>query len=227
MLKNLFNRTRKHLKLMRLWVRDFTLWLSWELRWLWGAAFPVAFAYCLVWYGKSPKIHAKTGGLFLEFIGVATVAWGLRETRKLFEKPGALGHFSNWFKRFPKYRRSVHLQAGTGDTIGVSDSVTMNIWRNTKPDDPIEKRVEALEVNLIRVKEELRGTQKDVNQRFSEQGKFLKEEVAGRSASDRRIEEKLEASETGGLHVSAIGLFWLMAGMPLTVFPREIAQLFW
>ncbi|CAN0461891.1 unnamed protein product, partial [Ectocarpus fasciculatus] len=73
----------------------------------------------------------------------------------------------------------------------------------------------------------LRDTQKDVDKRFSDQEKSLKEEAEGRSESDRRIEEKLEASETGGLHISAMGLFWLMAGMPLTVFPREIAGFGW
>ena len=102
-------------------------------------------------------------------------------------------------------------------------SATVDIWRNTKPDDPIEKRVEALEVNLLRVKGELRDTQIDVSQRLSEQERSLKDEKTARSDSDRQIEEKMETLETGGLHISAMGLVWLMAGMPLTVFPQEIA----
>lgn len=227
MLKNFTHWIRTHFKLSRLWLRHFALWLSRDLKFLWYAALPVAIAYGIILFWLQSETSAKAGGLLLEFMGVATVAWGLRETRELFEKPSVFGHLKGWFSRFPKYRRNVHLSPGTLTATTSLGKPTLHIWRNTQSGAPIDERVAALEVNLLRVKEELRDTQKDVDKRFSDQEKSLKEEAEGRSESDRRIEEKLEASETGGLHISAMGLFWLMAGMPLTVFPREIAGFGW
>lgn len=225
MLNALHEKIRNHVRLLRLWVRNFVLWLSWDLRFLWLAALPVAIAYGHLWLIEPSGTLAKGGGLFLEALGILTVAWGLRETRKLFGRPTVIGHLIGWAKRFPRYRRNVTLHAHSASTIAMGGRANVDIWRNTKPGDPIEKRVDALEINLLRVKEELRETQKETNNRFSEQEKSLKDEAKSRSESDRQIEEKLEASETGGLHISATGLFWLLSGLPLTVFPNEIAAL--
>jgi hypothetical protein len=53
----------------------------------------------------------------------------------------------------------------------------------------------------------------------------LKREAQSRQTEDTAIREKLEATGTGGVHISAIGASWLFVGVVLSTAATEIAQL--
>jgi hypothetical protein len=54
----------------------------------------------------------------------------------------------------------------------------------------------------------------------------LEGEANARSAEDKVIREKLEATGTGGVHISAIGALWLFVGVTLSTASVELASIF-
>jgi len=73
-------------------------------------------------------------------------------------------------------------------------------------------------VGLIAVK-------KDIDSRAREQADALQREQQLRAEHDEKLQALLEAAETGGLHISFVGVIWLLFGLLLSSVPREIAQL--
>jgi hypothetical protein len=76
----------------------------------------------------------------------------------------------------------------------------------------IETRLEALEKNVISIHERISQTQKEMDEELGKTADALKREEQSRQAEDRAIREKLEATGTGGVHISAIGASWLFVG---------------
>ena len=54
-----------------------------------------------------------------------------------------------------------------------------------------------------------------MDQGFRTQSKALEEEKQNRSREDQLLNAKLEATETGGLHISAMSALWLFIGVSL------------
>jgi hypothetical protein len=54
----------------------------------------------------------------------------------------------------------------------------------------------------------------------------LKQEEQSRQAEDNQIRKKLEATGTGGVHISLIGASWLFMGVTLSTAAPEIVTLF-
>lgn len=63
-----------------------------------------------------------------------------------------------------------------------------------------------------------------MDQKFRSHADFLKREERTRAQEDQAIREKLEATETGGLHISAMGVLWLFIGVTLSTAATEIAK---
>jgi hypothetical protein len=90
----------------------------------------------------------------------------------------------------------------------------------------IETRVDALEKNVAAIHDRISQTQKEVDEEFQKSADALKREEQSRQAEDKAIREKLEATGTGGVHISAIGASWLFVGLILSTGSVEIAALF-
>jgi hypothetical protein len=58
----------------------------------------------------------------------------------------------------------------------------------------------------------------------TETGAALKREEQARAAEDQVIRHKLETTETGGIHVTAMGALWLFVGVTLSTASPEIAK---
>jgi hypothetical protein len=89
---------------------------------------------------------------------------------------------------------------------------------------PIEARVEVLESNLRRVNERLDQTQRELDEEFRKVNASLKQEEAIRLSEDDLTRRKLEASETGGIHITAMGALWLFVGVTLSTASTEISK---
>jgi len=89
----------------------------------------------------------------------------------------------------------------------------------------IEARLEALEKNVTSIHERISQTQKEMDEGFQKAADALKHEEKSRQAEDRAIREKLQATGTGGVHISAIGASWLFAGIILSTAAPQIAEL--
>jgi hypothetical protein len=164
-------------------------------------------------------------GLLFQLLGISTVIWGISETRALFGHPSFLSRKKAWLSRFPLLRRDVVL-AGEGVThVLVSDEATVYMTHGAGPNPTIEARLDALEKNVTSIHERITQTQKEIDKEFHTITGAIKREEQSRQAEDNAIRVKLEATGTGGVHISAIGASWLFMGIILSTAATEIAAL--
>jgi hypothetical protein len=88
----------------------------------------------------------------------------------------------------------------------------------------METRVDALERNVKLIHGRIDHTQSEMDQKFRTHAALLDREAQTRARDDQALREKLEATETGGLHISAMGALWLFVGVTLSTAAPEIAK---
>ena len=89
----------------------------------------------------------------------------------------------------------------------------------------IDARLEALEKNITSIHERITQAQNEMDAEFQKAANALKHEEQLRQSEDNEIRKKLEATGTGGVHISAIGAAWLFVGVILSTAAIEIAEL--
>jgi hypothetical protein len=206
-------------------------WLKAVLRWLveprlfWVAVSVVAFAGLLVLRPGVRELEVRVIGLTLEWLGIGTVAYGIRETRKLFGHPSARQLARAWMLRFPRWRRRVVVGAGAG-SIGISGaSAQMYVWSNVDPAAPLQEQLNAVARNTERLNERLNQLQSEVDKDLLKHSEALQREQESRARADSDLQLRLEAAETGGLHITFMGVVWLFVGVTLSTLSSEIVQL--
>ncbi len=163
-------------------------------------------------------------GLLLQILGIGTVAWGIRETRALFGRPTLFAQFRAWLRRFPVYGGRVVSASASITMPRISVNARGHAGASAGPDASADARIEALEKNVRLLNERIDHTQNEMDQKFRSHADFLKQEERTRALHDQAIREKLEATETGGLHISAMGVLWLFIGVTLSTAATEIAK---
>jgi len=89
----------------------------------------------------------------------------------------------------------------------------------------IEARLEALEKNITSIHERITQAQNEMDAEFQKAANSLRHEKQVRQSEDNEIRKKLEATGTGGVHISAIGAAWLFLGVILSTAAIEIDEL--
>jgi predicted RNase H-like nuclease (RuvC/YqgF family) len=97
------------------------------------------------------------------------------------------------------------------------------VWNNAGPHDPIETRIAALEKNLIELRNQIDRLRTDNDSRFRAQNEKFETEVTNRNKEISELRTKLEATETGGLHLSAYGTVWIFIGVIMSTLSVELA----
>ena len=205
------------------WLKALWNWLS-ELRHFWLAFAVTGIAFFISLKPGTAEPVIRLSGLVLQLLGVGTVAWGISETRALFGRPSLFAVAKNWLCRFPPFHSrvvsgTVNITLG-GDTMSGRGYGMDNAGPNATP----EARIEVLEKNILRVNERIDQTQREMDAEFRNTGAALKREEQARAAEDQAIHHKLEISETGGIHVTAMGVLWLLVGITLSTASSEIAK---
>jgi hypothetical protein len=202
------------------WTRALGRWL-WEARLSWLAVATLLGAALAVG-GNPTEARIRLTGLVLQILGIGTVAWGIRTTRRLFGRPGMLALACRWLANFPRYG---------GRTISVGGIATAStavrgrgFVTTAAADDSVEARLVALEKNMDHVNDRVSGLQAEIDQKVDEHRRALEEERQARSKEAGELRERLEATETGGLHVSAVGAVWLIVGVALSTAAPELAR---
>ncbi len=77
---------------------------------------------------------------------------------------------------------------------------------------------------MVLVHERISSTEKEIEEEFRKTAEALQKEEQTRQTEDNAIREKIEASGTGGVHISAIGALWLFVGVVLSTAGVEIAE---
>jgi hypothetical protein len=123
-------------------------------------------------------------------------------------------------------RRNIVLAAGAG-SIGIATCKARghSTHRPAGPNPTIEARLESLERNIALIHDRISSTDKEMDEELRKTGEAIKTEEQARQADANVIRAKLEATGTGGVHISAIGASWLFVGVVLSTAGVEIAEL--
>jgi len=199
-------------------------WLA-EARHVWYSAVVLGFALIisLCLYPTEPVIRLT--GLVLQLLGIGTVICGISETRALFGHPSFASKTKAWLSRFPLLRRNVVLKVDVASHIIVSGEAKA-YQTHRAADSTTEARLDSLERNVTLIHERISQTQKEMDEGLHKISNSVKREEQLRQAEDNAIRMKLEATGTGGVHISLIGASWLFVGIILSTAAMEIAALF-
>lgn len=198
-------------------------WLV-EARFAWLALGVIALALAVSLRPHTPEPVIRLTGLALQVLGIGTVIWGISETRALFGHPSFAAKAKSWFGRFPLLRRNAVVAAGVGSIGFATCKARAYGTHGPGPNPTIESRINALEKNVVLLHERISSTEREMDDEFRKGAEALKKEEQTRQAEDNAIREKLEATGTGGVHISAIGASWLFVGVVLSTAGLEIAE---
>jgi hypothetical protein len=200
-------------------------WLA-EARYAWLALFVIAIASIVSLRPGAGEPLIRLTGLFLQLLGICTVIWGISETRKLFGHPPFASKAKDWLHRFPLLRRDVVIGASCA-SLSASFLKARAFGTHGPGENPTtEARLAALEKNINALHDRITATQKEMDQEFTKAADALKHEEQIRQEADAAIAGRLEATGTGGVHISLIGASWLVVGVILSTAAPEIAALF-
>lgn len=164
-------------------------------------------------------------GLVLQLLGIASVIWGISETRALFGHASISTKVTAWFERNPLRKRAIVLRA-SGASISVAlGSVRGYVTHAQGPNATVDARLDALEKDVTSIHDRISATDRDLGTKVERVKEALDTEVRTRSADDARIGERLEAVGTGGVHISAIGASWLFVGVVLSTAAPELEKI--
>ena len=93
------------------------------------------------------------------------------------------------------------------------------------PNSTVETRLDALEENISSIHERISSIERVMDEEFRKKAEAIRNEEQARRTEDNAIRAKLEATGTGGVHISAIGALWLFVGVILSSASVEIAEL--
>jgi hypothetical protein len=198
-------------------------WLS-DARYFWLSAAVIGLALAISLRPHTTEVVIRLTGLVLQLLGIGTVIWGISETRAIFGHPSLASKAKSWLSRFPLLRRNIALTASC-----VSSSSSFGKARGFQiygsgENPTIETRVDALERNVSSINDRISQTQREMDEEFQKIVDALKREEQSRQTEDGAIRQKLEATGTGGVHISAIGASWLFVGVVLSTAAIEIEK---
>jgi hypothetical protein len=191
--------------------------------WLSLTVIAVALVVSLRPHTAEPVIRLT--GLVLQVMGIATVIWGISETRALFGHPSFSRKVRAWLSRFPPLRRNINVAVGGAALSADMGKARAYGTHGAGANPTVETRLDALEKNVTAIHERISQTQAEMDEGFQRSADARKREEQSRLAEDAAIREKLEATGTGGVHISAIGASWLFVGVILSTASAEIAAL--
>ena len=197
--------------------------LAWGFRaWpIWLSIFPLVLILCLP---GTLEDRLRYGGLAFELLGVATVALGLSEKGRQFDRHIS-SFFMGWWASRPRFGKRSHVLGASVNLSGiVGMSAKLSIWHGTPPDSTVNVRVDALEKNLLNLRNEIDDTSKRLQEEERTRTEAIKAERLAREADRAHLATRLDQFAVGGLHIEWMGIGWLVVGLVLSNIPAEITK---
>lgn len=161
--------------------------------------------------GWTEKAFRLTG-MLLQLFGVLIAVVGILKTRADFGQPTVRSQFRAWYKTFPPFRPRT-LSASVNATLpGPSVEAYAHTTHGPSADRSVDGRLGHLE-SIVKKLEEAQGkthiavlqAQKKAQQALDAQARQLVGRIDG-------VSKKIEATATGGVHLSAFGVVLLFFG---------------
>jgi len=162
----------------------------------------------------SPDVSAtvRYAGTSLQVLGLATVAIGLSETRRLFGRPSLPRKISGWFRRL-----AAAFTIPKPQTLQVSNGVIASVTgkgrmvRGLGQGASLEDRVSLLEEDLNQLRDELDVEKQEIRQKIKTVREHLERETQERRVENQQAARRIEELAVGGIHLEIVGLLWLVS----------------
>ena len=213
----------KFFKNLKRYIYLHLVWVA-KIKSLWGVILPFALLTITVFSPWNIASLVRYIGLFLELLGLITVAIGLKGKRELFKKPSFIEHIKNWWKQRPVWRPKVVSGIGASRSGGGSSSARGSAWHGPI-DNTVESRLEAAEKNLLSLRSELQTFQQNANAKYTKLDKVIENERQVRESSVLEIRTRLEDLATRDISFEALGIYWLFCGLVFSSLSNEISDL--
>jgi hypothetical protein len=149
---------------------------------------------------------------------------GIAETRATFGHPSLFQLTKNLLSRFPPFGGRT-ISASINITLeGIACSSRANLSHSAGENPTIESRLKVTEKNIELLNQRIDTTFQEMDLKFNKVNGNLEQEEQMRATEDRTIREQLEATATGGIHISAMGTVWLFFGIILSNASQELSQ---
>lgn len=172
-------------------------------------------------FGTDTEQALRLWGLFLQLLGLAAAAIGIRDTRRMFGQPSFLQSLRNWASSVPwpiPKTQTVNLSGSASFSVSASATV----WRGTRPNASVDDRLAAAEENLLDIEKRLGVAENRIIDSERAFNNKIREETEQRKEQDRQLHLRIEAASTDGLHLATAGAFWLAVGIILSTAPKEL-----
>jgi len=214
------------LKRLRNWVVRVFAWLG-DARQVWVAVLTIPGVFLICWAAiPSWEPRIRITGMCLELLGLGTVAYGLREIRKLFNQPSMIEVALQWLGSFPKFKFEARIVAGTGHIELGGAAVTAFGTASLAATVSLEERVAFLEKGLNQTNVLIHETQRKIEDEARKRGSTLDAERREREAGDTKNHKLLQEAMAGGLYLETTGVLWLFCGITLATASSDIASFF-
>ena len=177
-------------------------WLFIEARHFWIASIVIIIALVLSLLLFKTELAIRLTGGALQLLGIGTVIWGINETRALFGHPSFVNKVKAWLRRSPLFRRDIVCHVAAGEFRSDAGKMSGYVTRVAAVDSTIEERLKTLEENVRSAHKRISQTQDEMDREFQKTADVLKREEQLRQGEDIAIRKLLEATGTGGVHIS-------------------------
>lgn len=209
----------------------FLRWLRFVVRWAlrvpvashyWWAIAVVAASVVAIGLGGWTETAFRLAGMVLQLGGVCTVVLGILKTRADFGQQTVRSQFKSWLKTFPPLNPPPVTISINATLPGLFGEVYMSSTHGPSADQSVEGRIGHLEM-IVRKLDEAQGkTHIAVLQAEKKAQQALDAQVLQFTGQIDGVTKKIEASATGGIHLSAVGVVLLFVG---TVFGGAAPEL--
>lgn len=202
-------------------MKNFYRWLREVYRWLrqvpvtrhyWWAGAVVLVAVGVVWGFDWSEGAFRIAGTVLQLLGVLTVVWGILKTRTEFKQTKVRDLFAGWLKRFPPLHPPKVTVSGHIVLPGLVGEGYGHCTHGPSPDQTLEGRLTYLEGVVKNLSSAQGRTYIAVLQAEKKAQKALDAAAQQFAEQVEGVARKIEATATGGIHVSAVGVILLFVG---------------
>ena len=192
----------------------------------WYGLSGIGVAAVVLFLGGRDEAAVRYAGTLLQLAGLFTVAWGLRDMRRLFNRPSIWRAVLTWFKTLATaFMSPRHVVVQASEILSASSALTAKVTVGPRPDASVEERVAALERRMADLEAELQNATAGLRQQIGGLSEGAVDERRERELAGREISHRIETVAVGGLRLEMVGLAWLVVGVLCTSIPSEIAGL--
>jgi len=166
----------------------------------------------------------RYSGTVLQILGLSTVALGLRQVRRMFNRPSVSAAMLGWLRRLAATftgPKPISLQASFGAFATMTGEA--RLIRGVRPGATLDERVSILEENLKLLRDELDSRLQGVRRELGTVKESIERESQERRVAGEKTARKIEEVAIGGLHLEVVGLMWLFLGVAAASIPDVIA----